>query len=132
VDVNLHRVAFNLFAPSVEALFDLGTGQDVAGPLHQQLQERKLLRREPDFPTLAGDLVGGWIQSYAQVLDFRLRAPGLAAQERPDSRGELIEVERLYQVVVRARVESLDPVGYGIASRDDEDRETLLPRSESL
>src|SRR5258708_24080455 len=47
---------------------------------------------------------------------------GRAAKERPDSRQELFEGERLDDVVVRPCVERLDARSNGIAGGQDEDR----------
>ena len=47
------------------------------------------------------------------------------ALERPDAGEELAEVERLDEVVVGARVEALDPVGWGVTRGEHEERGRL-------
>jgi hypothetical protein len=96
------------------------------------LQESELLRRQPDFAAIAGYPVGSGIEGYAEVLDLRLRSTGLPTQECADACGELVEIERFYEIVIRAGVESLHAVRHGIASGNNEDRQCLLPRSQTL
>ena len=47
-------------------------------------------------------------------------------QQRAHARAELLDRERLHQVVVRARVEPFDPVVDRVARGDDEDRHGVL------
>ena len=47
------------------------------------------------------------------------------AQQRPQPREQLLEGERLGQVVVGARVEPGDPVGDGLARGEDEHRQVV-------
>ena len=61
------------------------------------------------------------------MLDGRRRTPGLAAQQCANARRELVQVERLDQVVIGAGIEALYPVGDRIARGDDENRQ-LLPK----
>jgi hypothetical protein len=132
MNMNLDRIAFDLFTPTVKALFNLRPRQNVSGPLHQQLQECELLGRHSDLASFTGDRMGRGIQSNTQVLNLGLRAPGLAPQERTDTRRELIEIEWLDQVVVCAGVETLHAIRYRITGRNDEHREGLLTRSQTL
>ena len=63
------------------------------------------------------------------MLDSRCRTPGLAAQQRANARRQLIQVERLDQVVIRAGIQALHAVGDGIARGDDENRQFLPMRA---
>ena len=49
------------------------------------------------------------------------------AQQRPDPRQELLEGERLGEVVVRARVEARDPVGHAVPRGQHQDRRPDRP-----
>ena len=52
-----------------------------------------------------------------EAADAQDSASRLAAQKGADSRLQLLEVERLDEVVVRAVVEAADPVGDAVARR---------------
>jgi hypothetical protein len=132
MDVHFDGVAFYFFAPAIEAFFDLRARKDVTGALHQELQEREFFRGQPDLPTLSGDPMGGRIEGNSEMLDLWRRAAGLSTQKRADAGGKLVEIERLYQIVVGAGVESLYAIGHGITGGNDEYRERLLARSQTL
>ena len=59
-------------------------------------------------------------------------APGLAAQQRADARGELVQIEGLDEVVVGARIQALHAIGDRIACGDDEHRQRLTARAQRL
>src|ERR1700675_654200 len=104
MDMDFDCVALHLFAPAVETFFDLRAREDVPWPLHEQLTECKLLWRQRYFASIAGHTMGCRVQGDTQVLDLGFRPSVLAAQERADASGELVEVEWLYEVVVGAGV----------------------------
>lgn len=132
MDVHFHRVAFDFLTPAIESLFDLGARQNVSGALEQELHESKLPGRQSDVATITGNPVRGRIQHHAEMLDLRGGSARFAAQERPDPRGQLIEVEGLDQIVVGSRVESLHPVGDCVPGRDDEYRQSGMTRPQAL
>src|SRR4051812_1830793 len=93
---------------------------------HQVLEQLELAVGELDLPVAAGDLPR--VAGQAQVAhDERRAAPrGTAPQQRAHARQELLALERLREVVVGARVESLDPVVQVGAGGQDQDRHVRL------
>ena len=105
--------------PDVAA--DVVAGYDPVAMEDQEFQERILLRGQVDRASGAGDDVAGGIQG--EVGDVQDRGPGRdgAAGEGPQAREQLLEVERLDQVVVSARVEPGDSVVHGVACGQHQD-----------
>jgi hypothetical protein len=66
------------------------------------------------------------------VLDRRCSAARAPPAERPHPGGELVEVERLDEVVVGAGVQARDAVGHRVARRDDEQGQVARPRAQRL
>jgi 16S rRNA (guanine527-N7)-methyltransferase len=132
MDVNLDRIALDFLAPAVQPLLDLGSGLNGARTLQEQLKQCELLRRQVDLTALPRDCVSGRIEHHAQMLDPGLGTAGLAAQQGPDPSRQLVQVERLDQVVIGAGVEPLDAIGDGIASGDDQNRQSLASGAQCL
>src|SRR5438128_12037492 len=90
--------------------------------LFRSLQQRELLRREPDLVVAAPDLTGRRVER--QVADAQHARPlGIAPpDDRPQPGEQLREGERLRQVVVRARVEAGDAVLDGVPRREHQHR----------
>ena len=59
---------------------------------------------------------------------YRRRAARPATQQRADARRELVEIERLDQVIVGAGVEAGDAVGDGVARGHDQHRPRVAAR----
>jgi hypothetical protein len=57
---------------------------------------------------------------------------GCAAYERAQSRGELVQIERLYDVIVRAAVKAGDAIVDGVARGENEHRRLVSPRAHPL
>ncbi|MNO92222.1 hypothetical protein D3C76_837900 [compost metagenome] len=60
-------------------------------------------------------LLGGRVQAYACVLDEHLGPPGAAPEQGAQAGLELVEVERLDQIVVGAGIQPGDAVAGGVA-----------------
>src|SRR5437763_1433791 len=92
-------------------LEDLRAGQHLPGMLEEQLQQQELGLGQIAGPVAALDLVGGRVQHQVGV-DQDLAVGSLAgpAEQRPEPRLELLERERLDQVVVGAHVQAGDAV----------------------
>ena len=103
-------------------LEQLKPGESLAGPAHERLEERELLRREPDLDVASPHAAGCRIE--AEIVDHDLGWPldAAPANQRPQPRKELCEREGLGQVVVGARVETGDPVADPVASRQHQYR----------
>src|SRR5436309_2832690 len=58
-------------------------------------------------------------------------APIAATPERSDSREQLVEGERLHEVVVGAGVEPVDAIAHGRARREHQDRDLIARGAET-
>ena len=93
VDVDDVRAALERHVP--RAFEQLRAGQHAAGPAHEQLEQRELLRREVELVVAAPGAVRGRVEP--QVADLELDRPlgRRAARERAQPREQLVERERL-------------------------------------
>jgi hypothetical protein len=131
VDVDLDRVASDLVLPAVEPLFELRARQHDAGALGQRFQQRVLAPRQGHRPPVDLHLARRRLERHGPVLEHRRRAPARAPRQRAYARAQLVEVERLHQIVVGAGVEALHPVGHGIARGDDEHGHVVAQRAQA-
>jgi len=69
--------------------------------------------------------MGSRIHSQRAIFKHRFGAAGMPPLHRPHACGQLVEVERLDEVVVGTGVESPDAIGDRIASRDYQDRDVV-------
>ncbi len=89
----------------------------------EQLEQEELGAGQLDAPLAAADRVGDGIQ--LDVAEAERRAVGArhrAAQQGAHSRQQLVEGERLHEVVVRAGVEAGDTVRHGVARGEHQHR----------
>ncbi|MNZ11343.1 hypothetical protein D3C78_282060 [compost metagenome] len=73
-------------------------------------------------------LLSGGVQAYARVLDEHLGPPGTAPEQGAQAGLELVEVERLDQVIVGAGIQASDAVFGCIARGKDQNRQAVAPR----
>lgn len=66
------------------------------------------------------------------MVQHRLRAIGAAAQQRADAGLELVNVEGLDQIVVRARIQPRDAVAGGVARGEDQHRHRVGGGAQAL
>ena len=64
-------------------------------------------------------------ESSRRPADLQARGPAAPAQERAHALGQLVERERLRDVVVPTRLEACDTLGHGVARRQEDDRDRL-------
>lgn len=81
-----------------------------AGPAHEHLEQRVLLRRELDLPLAAPHLPGCGIQAEVAHAEHDGPLDRAATRERAQPRQQLTERERLRHIVVSAGVQPGDPV----------------------
>src|SRR3954470_20634104 len=93
---------------------------------HQVLEQLELALCEVDRALAARDLVRVRIQGQVRHPQGRHPARWAAPQERPHAREQLLALERLDEIVVRADVEALDPRVERVARGEDEDRRVVL------
>ena len=91
-------------------LEELEAAERLAGPAHEGLEERELLRRQLDLLLASPDLSRRGIEPQVTHDDHGRPLDASPADERAEPGQELGEGERLRQVVVRAGVEARDPV----------------------
>src|SRR5581483_4350230 len=130
-DVDVDDVGAALERDVPGAVEELRPRQRDAGAAHEQLEKGELLRGEVELVAAAPGSMGRGVE--AQVADLEdggtldRSAPG----ERPKTRQELLEGERLRQVVVRSRVETADAVVDSVARRQHENRspDAVVPQA---
>ena len=100
MDVDLDSIALDLLLPAVKLLLDLAPRQDPAGMDHEGMQNRVFAPRQADGFALVFDILVCRIEPQAAPFDKRLRPASGTADERAQPRRDLVEVERLAEIVV--------------------------------
>ena len=107
------------------ALEDRRAREHLPGVGHEELEQQELGARELDRPLTAPDLVRRGVEDEVREAHRGgVRAVG-AAQQRAQARLELLQRERLDEVVVGARVEAGDPVVDRVAGGEHEHRRVV-------
>src|SRR5207249_8569611 len=108
-----------MFVPYV--LGDLLAADHPSGIAGQIFEQRVLLRGQNDLFAAAADAMRRRVdREIAYVQRWRRDQRG-SPQERANAGQQLAEIKGLRQVVVRADVESADPIVDGVARREHED-----------
>lgn len=110
-----------------QRLHDRILGDDLAGAHEQELQEAELTRRDLDRHSRRGETPRCQIQRDLAVTDDGSPQSRLPPQENPHACLEFADVERLDQIIVGTEIQTLDPFFRRTASRQDENRRTILP-----
>src|SRR5207248_7006956 len=120
-DVDVHEVGRMLPSRPPHVLEDLRPRQDLAGMLHQILEQAELPVGERDAPARQRRPAAGRVEG--EVADTQRPAPfpGGNPEQYPQPLEQLTEGERLDEVVVRSCTEGPDPVLDPIPGADDED-----------
>ena len=106
------RVAVEVHVPHL--LGDERAGQDLAGPTHQEREQREFLRREIQRLLRARGPAADEIQfEVGQAHDFE-RSRRAAPQQGAHAREQLGERERLHQIIIRAEFEAAHAIMHGI------------------
>jgi hypothetical protein len=111
-----------LVAPN--ALKELLAGEDLAGVAHEQQEQLVLAGGQLDGVAVALHLPRAWVD-HQVVVDQWLLAAVVAAEHRADPREQLVEVERLGDVVVGAEVERVHLVDDLVAGGQHHDRDVV-------
>ena len=80
--------------------------------LRQTFEQRPLARRQRDLLVVVPRLASRLIDDEAAHTDQWTCLFGGSTLHRKDPRHEFVEIKRLYQIVIGAGVETLDPVAY--------------------
>jgi hypothetical protein len=93
--------------------------------VQEQLEEQELGARQLDQPPAAAYLVGHRVELEVAEAQHVALLPARAAQQRLEPREQLLERERLGQVVVGARLQPRDAVVDGIARGEHQHRRAV-------
>ncbi len=126
--MDLDRVAFDLGVEGIELVLELRLRQQLAGPRQEGLEQRPFARGQLHRPPVAMDAAGGEVDLERTVGDDGVGVAAVAARDRPDPRRELGQVEGFHEIVVRPRVQPLDPVRNLIERGQDDDRGHVAAR----
>ena len=99
-----------------------GRVEHAPGAPHEALEEGVLARGQLDAPVAPGHLARGRVEGEGPHPEHRSALPLPAPQERPHPGEQLVERERLGQVVVGAEVEASHAVGDAVARGQEQDR----------
>src|SRR3954454_8457836 len=105
---------------------------DQALVAHEVLEQLELALRELDPPVAARDLVGVRVEHEVADAQRRHAARRAAAQQRAHAGQQLLALEGLDQVVVRADVEPLDARLQRVARGEHEDRHLVAVIAQAL
>ena len=115
VDMDVERVALDVAVPPVDRLFELRAREDLSRVLHELAQHHELPPLQIHGMTAVGHRQRRRVDAHFAQLE---RVDGGASQaplDRANAREKLVEVERLDEVVVGARIEPRHAIGGTIA-----------------
>ena len=123
-DVHVERVRAVAEVVAPDAVEDHRPRQHLPRVAQEQLEQRELGPRQDELLAATGHLAGTGVQlEVGEAERGRLVVGAESAQKRPDARDELLEGERLDEVVVGAGLEACDAVGDLVARGQHQDRE---------
>ena len=96
-------------------------GDDLSGPRHEVAQKGELLGCQVEGGAITGGMVAGRVEVQPADFQHRPRTAGVPTQEGADPCAQLVEGERLDQVVVGTGVQPADPVAHGVAGGEHQD-----------
>src|SRR5690242_7413484 len=108
VQMHFDAVRLDFLAPAVHRFLELLPRHHRAGLLQQGLEHGELARRELDGPAAERDAPARRIDDQRAEADLGRSAADAAADHRAYAREQLVETERLHQVIVGAAVEAGD------------------------
>ena len=94
---------------------------DLAGARHEVAEQCELLCRQVQLAVSAFHPVGGRIQTKGADLENCSRPARVTTQEGANPRSQLVECERLHQVVVGTHVEAANALLDGVSGRQHQD-----------
>src|SRR5207237_1482950 len=127
-DQHLDDVAVALEVLVIQALGQFRLGDHIPGAQHQVLENAVLERGELNGCAAHCHGLRARIQHHRSAIELRARPAARPAQQRLQPRQHLLEVKGLGDVVIRARLQSLDLVLPVVARREDQDRVGLARR----
>ena len=123
-DENLQRVRCKAQVVAPHALEEGRPGQHLPRMEHEQLEESELSARQVDRAAGTSHLARDRVELEIREVQGAVVAGGSPAQQRAQAGEELAERERLDEIVVGARVETVDSVLDRVARRQHQDGNT--------
>src|SRR4051812_11659894 len=124
-DVDPERVRGRAEVVAPHALVDLRARQHLTGVAHEELEEVELGACQLQAALAAVRLARRRVDEHVGEAERSVARPG-ASQQRAHAGTQLLDRERLDEIVVGAGVEAFDAVVDGVARRDDEDRHGIV------
>ena len=119
--VNLDGVAVDLMVPAIQRLLELVARQHPPGSGHESVQHIEFATRHGDRFAAKRDTARTQVEHDVAHLQLEIGPTG-ATQQRVHARDQLLQVGRLDDIVVGARLEAGDLVARRIARREDQHR----------
>src|ERR1700739_1558880 len=107
MDQKLDRVALDFLIPAVDLTFQFAAGHYRARPRQQRLQQGELTSRQQRRLGRTTGRARGGIEIELAVAKKGRRATALAPKHRAHARQQFANLERLYQIVVRTKIEAV-------------------------
>jgi len=117
---------------AVDHVFQMRAGDYPSLSLHQGEQGAIFMNAETHRLARTGDDASRRIDRDVPIMKHRSHAPCRASQNGPQAREELIDLEWLDDVVVRAGVEAVDAITELIPCGDDEGRRCVIAAAERM
>src|SRR6185369_4643577 len=132
MNVDGDGVALDRRRAAVDHVFQVRPGDYPSLPLHQGEQGAIFMNAEAHGLARTGDDASRRIDRDVPVMKHRRHAARRAPQNSPQAREELIDLERLDDVVVRAGIEAVDAIAELIPCGDDEGRRWVIAAAERV
>src|SRR5438874_9888363 len=107
-DVDLDQVAVAEVVGAPDPIEQHVAGEYLPGMKHELFEQLELARGERDWPAVLEHLAGAAVEEHLAEAESLLDEGGPPAQDGSDTRQQLLEPERLGQVVVGAGFEPFD------------------------
>ena len=120
--MHVERIALHAAVPAVERFLELRARQHLAGRGEQLLQQHELAALQGHRPALVRHAERGRVEPQVAVLEHVVRRAAHPALQDAHPREQLLDVEGLDQVVVRAGVQAGDALRDRIARAQDQHR----------
>jgi hypothetical protein len=130
-DESVQGVLFDIFGGAPNSVKNGAARGDAAFVAHEEFEQTKFGGSEMDFASSAKDAALGEFQGKVADSESVRSRLGDAALQRADAGEQDGEGERLGHVIVGARIETLDDVGNGIASRQHQNGNVLAKLAET-
>src|SRR3546814_5732332 len=107
--------------PAIDGVFQLVARYGAAGAFHQCQQRAVFVQAERDVGASAPYWPGGRVQRNRPARQQRGDTVVAAPEYRPQARQQLVQLERLDDVIVRPGVQAADALAELVARRDQQD-----------